>query len=328
MASKIKSWIKKVIESVFLNGLDWGTFKYFYNLGRRFFFCSLMSKSDDSIEFVTTKLRVLTHEIDKGLHMQTPRKGFGKDKVRKIIQYMNAYRQFNNIEYDYEAYLDAFEILEEYQTSKDVFMLDTSFMPDLDTLKINVANNDRIPSATRKTFFDENLPYSSMICDRHSVRDFQNIAIEKEIFEEALSVAKCSPSACNRQSFRAMLVNVENDARAILDLQGGFKGSEAYNCILVGVDLSLYYYPGEINAALLDGGMFAMNLIYALRDKKIDSCPLIWDDNSYKRKELNKILPIKDNIYIVMIIACGYALNTRKLLISPRRSTKNIEIPN
>lgn len=94
--------------------------------------------------------------------------------------------------------------------------------------------------------------------------------------------------------------------------------------MLIIADLYSYWYDAEMNTAFVDAGIFMMNLIYALKYKGIDSCPLIWDDNLQKREELNKILGLESNYMIVSILAVGYANEKAKILYSPRKDVESI----
>ena len=130
-----------------------------------------------------------------------------------------------------------------------------------------------------------------------------------------------SPSACNRQSARVMLLSDQELASKVLDIQGGTKGfKNANNCILVMADLNSYWYDGEMNTSFIDAGIFTMNLKYY----GIECCPLIWDDNTYRRNLLDEILDIPQNYFIMCVLAVGEADPNAKTLFSPRKDTNNI----
>ena len=77
---------------------------------------------------------------------------------------------------------------------------------------------------------------------------------------------------------------------------------------------------------MIDAGIFTMNLIYGLQYFGISSCPLIWDDNSHKRKLLDKIVQIPNNYFIMCVLAVGEAEKNSKILFSPRKDINNIII--
>ena len=50
----------------------------------RFYYHSSASLKEDNIELVCRELRILTHTIEKGMALPKIRKGFGKEKIKKI----------------------------------------------------------------------------------------------------------------------------------------------------------------------------------------------------------------------------------------------------
>lgn len=76
----IKQFLKSRILSAAGVPLDW--IKYYYNQSKRFYNHSSALLDEENIEWIVTKIKVLTHELDKGLHMPEPRKGFGREKAK------------------------------------------------------------------------------------------------------------------------------------------------------------------------------------------------------------------------------------------------------
>lgn len=320
----MKNLIKKIVSKILKVPFDW--LSYFYRQAKRMYWFSSASKKEDDIELVVTKLRVLTHEIDKGLSMPEPRKGFGKEKINLILHYMRKYLESNSF-YEYSAYLDAREILERYIEAKEQYELDVSMIKLTEFPVDFVKARGRISSCDRRIVNNcENLNFKQIAEARHSVRYFKkDCKVDDEIFKEAVKIARLAPSACNRQSVRVKLINDKCIAEKILEIQGGTKGfANTENCVLIISDLYSYWYDAEMNTAFVDAGIFMMNLIYALKYKGIDSCPLIWDDNLQKREELNKILGLESNYMIVSILAVGYANEKAKILYSPRKDVESI----
>lgn len=320
----MKQVIKKTVLMIFHIPYSW--ICYYFKMAIRFYTSSAASKNEDDMEWMMTKLKILTHEIDKGLAMPRPRDGFGKQKVSCMVKYMKKYLNMNTY-YEYDAYIDAREILEKYIEARDAYNLDTSFI-DLEEFPVEYnKTSNRMAHCNRVLYNDcTNMNFKEFAEARHSVRFFkENCPVQKSVVEMALEIARTAPSACNRQSVKVKLINEKSVAREILQIQGGTAGFEnADNCILVMVDLSNYWYRGEMNTAFVDSGIFIMNFIYSLKYLGVDSCPLIWDDNSKKRNELNKFIELEPNMYITTIMAIGYANEKAKILYSPRKSTDNI----
>lgn len=323
----MKKILKKII--LLITGVPFGWIKYYLKQSKRFYNNSSASLSENDLEWLITKIKVLTHELDKGLHMPEPRKGFGREKSLKLNSYLIKYIQFNKFDYEYDAYLDAVEILEKYCESKQLYDLDISGI-DLTAFPKDYS---RVTNRLKETgSFNHNdldrseFCFSNFALSRHSVRYFKaNYIVEQSIFEQAVKIARTAPSACNRQSTRVMLINDSELCKKILSIQGGSRGfKNANNCVLIMSDLKSYWYDGEMNTSFVDAGIFAMNLMYSLKECGISSCPLIWDDNSLKRKELNRLIELQDNLFIVAILAVGKVDENAKNLFSPRKDIENI----
>lgn len=316
--------------AIIFTGVPFSWNRYYHKLSKRFYNNSAASLNEDNIEWIITKIKILTHELDKGLHMPKPRKGFGRVKAQKLVEYLKRYLKIGNLNYEYDAYLDAVEILHRYCESSKKYCLDTSFINLIDFKTDNSKTHNRL-DRTDNFIIDNNSIYfdfKEFALSRHSVRYFKpDFKISHEDFEKVVEIARMSPSACNRQSVRLMLINDKKISNYILKLQGGTNGFEnANNCILVMSDLNNYWHINEMNTAFIDAGIFTMNLLYSLKYYGIDSCPLIWDDNSERRDLLKSIIDISDNYYIMCIIAIGKADSKSKNLFSPRKDTDGIII--
>lgn len=324
----IKKFIKKIVLSITGIPVEW--IKYYYKQAKRFYRNSSASLNDEDIEWLITKIKVLTHELDKGLHMPEPKKGFGREKSINLVSYLRAYLKINNLDYEYDAYLDAVEILYKYCEAKDLYYLDISkidlseFPTDYSKMKgrLKETGSFKFGSELSKNI----LCFKDFALSRHSVRSFKpNCSVSNSTFERAVETARLAPSACNRQSSRVMLINDKKLAKKILTIQGGTRGfKNADNCVLIMSDLNSYWYDGEMNTAFVDAGIFTMNLIYSLTELGVSSCPLIWDDNSTRRNELNELIELPNNLLIVCVLAIGEADEKAKILFSPRKDTENI----
>lgn len=320
--------MKRIIRWIFykLTKVPLGWIGYYYKLAKRFWLYSSSSKGEENLEYLVMKLRVMTHEIDKGLSMKNPKDGFGREKVKVMLHYLDRYLEYNDFEYEYDAYLDAIEILQAYIEAKDLYHLDTSFI-DLEKYPVDYSKCSlRLKSSEKKKIKDyRELNFENLANARHSIREFRDQPVERREIEKAVRLAQTAPSACNRQSIHILFENNPVIARSIIEIQGGLKGSQiVQNCILVMADLNSYWYAGEVMTAYVDGGLFMMNLLYALLYYGIASCPLIWDDNSYKREQLKEILELEENYLIVGMLAVGYADDNVKILRSPRKDITNV----
>ena len=317
----MKKLLKKIIYNIFGVPYDW--MKYYYQQCKRFYSCSSAGKDRRNMEYVKMRVQILTHEIDKGLSLPNPRMGFGKSKIEELVELVDTYIDAANL--DSDVLCDAIEILREYTKNEKKYGLDVS--------KINLEKYDNVLLKMGTRLADrggyvkqvDKLNFKEFAECRHSIRGFSTEMVELEDIEKAIAIARNSPSACNRQSARAIWIKNKNLVQQILEIQSGARGFQNVNSIiLIGINLKSYWYAGESNTAFVDGGLFMMNLLYALKFYGIDTCPLIWDDIQEKRKAVDKILEIEKSLLIIGIVAIGKAGDDVKVTLSPRKEISNI----
>lgn len=166
----IKKFLKNRILSATGIPVDW--IKYYYNQSKRFYNNSSASLNEENIEWIVTKIKVLTHELDKGLHMLEPRKGFGREKAKTLVSYLKKYLHFKNFDYEYDAYLDAVEVLQKYCASAEQYDLDISFV-NLNDFAVDYTKVHNRLDQTGNYHYDENIQnfdFKNYALSRHSIR--------------------------------------------------------------------------------------------------------------------------------------------------------------
>jgi hypothetical protein len=76
----------------------------------------------------------------------------------------------------------------------------------------------------------------------------------------------------------------------------------------------------ERNQAFIDGGMYAMNLLYALHCNMVAACILNCSFDPGKENHIKSIAKIKDSEVLIAMIACGDPPEGFQLTMSPRNS--------
>lgn len=99
-------------------------------------------------------------------------------------------------------------------------------------------------------------------------------------------------------------------------------GHLASRALVVTVDLQAFSGPGERNQAWVDGGMFAMSLLYALHSLGYGACPLAWSQRSSFDRQARAALGIPPNEVIIMMIAVGTLPERFRVAVSQRLSGK------
>jgi nitroreductase len=144
---------------------------------------------------------------------------------------------------------------------------------------------------------------------RCSIRQFDPGPIDPETLKRAVMLAQKTPSVCNRQSGRVYIYTDPDEMRAVLKHQDGNKGfgHEAAAVMVITSDLRCFYKEGERNQGFVDGGMFAMSLVYALHSLGLGSCLLNWNHE-----------------VIITLLAAVYLRETFTVAASPRRPLTDV----
>lgn len=215
----------------------------------RFYYHSSASLKEDNIELVCRELRILTHTIEKGMALPKIRKGFGKEKIKKILELMDKYISIQNSEYDQEAFDYAYAILEKYIDNAAENECDISF---IDLNKYQSYKKNQIEFCGTEIFDSQKLlsqidsmNFEEFAKNRHSVRDFAVGTVDESIIRKAVELAQTAPSACNRQSTRVHYIQNRDICKNVLDLQGGAKGHTVSSVIVLTSELSLYRHTSE-----------------------------------------------------------------------------------
>lgn len=284
---------------------------------------SSCGKADDSIEVICYKLRILTHVIEKALSLPNVRKGFGKEKVKSLLELLDKYIEKSDNCYDHQAFLYAVAALKVYVDNAKINECDVSFI-DFNKYK-DYADASVISGIDYFDAWEHNshaatADFKNFAENRHSVRGFSDEPVPEKLVRAAIELAQTAPSACNRQSARVIHITDKSLCKQILEIQGGAKGHTDTELFLIASDLNLYHYVTEMNTPYVDAGIFIMNLLYSLNYYGIGACPLIWDDYSEKGKKLRQILSIPENLHISAVVQFGmYPDGKCKYAVSKRR---------
>ncbi|MBO4631214.1 MAG: nitroreductase family protein [Lentisphaeria bacterium] len=263
-----------------------------------------------SLSSLETQILLRTHGVEKGLSLRAPRKGFGQKNILELIRYLDNYRkrggndEFIRIQC---GILDAY--IQYHQDSPESIEKISSayqaFRRDLD---------DAIPSRPGGIIAfskEENLSarkgdFAEFARSRHSMRYFDNAGIDMEgAIKKALDLAQCSPSACNRQPQRVYLFRGSAKDEMLAFQQGSNAfASEIDSLLLVTANQSRYCL--DIHQPYVDGGLYAMNLLYSLHYYGLGTIPLSAGMiTAAQRKKMCRKWNIPMNEDLILLIAVG-----------------------
>ena len=269
-----------------------------------------MSKNSNKL---LTDILMTTHAVEKAFSLDNKRKGFGvkkivsltsniqkyikkygyTDKLNVSVALVRSYLEFQKNDGFKDKALDKVsrilnDIIDQYQISNEVFK-EAGFLAKSRVQMIESTNVD----------------FAKLANNRYSFRHFSQEEVSDEVIKKALDIAKKSPSACNRQSYRVHVFSGD-DKDVILKLQGGANSfyKEANKAILITGDLNRYYTT-EMHLPYVDGALFAMSFIYALTSLGVASIPLTMGRKLNVLNDIHQQLNIPANEVPVILIAIG-----------------------
>ena len=111
-----------------------------------------------------------------------------------------------------------------------------------------------------------------------------------------------------------------------MTIQGGLTGyTDGVSQLMVVVsDRNYFYTVGERNQLYIDGGLFLMNLLYALHYYEIGATPLHWGHNKDKDQEIMKEISLSESEKVICVVAIGIPKDEFKTTLSLRRDNNEI----
>jgi len=303
-----------------------GDFEYDLNRYLKYSIQDTNFKTRNQFESFLTKEY---HAIEKALSLESPRPGFGIERVIRLIDSLNKYRNLygfnkiinicNDVIIEYELFNKNF-----YEaTHNEYFKSISDYIAGLSSLNhggtLNVTKNEILSYV--------NINFTAFFKSRHSVRDFQNVKLNYNDIADAVDIARYTPSACNRQAWHVYYLNKNNKEQfeAILNNQNGNLGfRENIDSLLVITGSIESFTDYERNQVYIDSGMFSMSLLLALHSKSIATCCLNTSFDKNSDIQFRSIVSINEAETPIMIIALGSLKEKFKVAQSNRKSLNEI----
>ncbi|WP_336033510.1 nitroreductase family protein [Geodermatophilus sp. FMUSA9-8] len=248
------------------------------------------------------------HRIEKGLSLRTPRAGFGAAVAARLRRDLPRY-----------AALPGHDpaVLAHGRSALDALALwhaEAQLADDGPT---------RRPPASAGLDPDE---VGALFRSRTSVRDFAPDPLDPALVRRAAELALHSPSVCNRQAWAVWAFHDRLAVERVAALQNGSAGfRESIPCLLViGVDTRLFAGSAERNQRWVDGGLYAMSLVWALHGLGVATCMLNWSVGHRRTRELRALTGIPDHVDVVTMVAAGLPRAGLRVARSPRRRVDDV----
>lgn len=277
----------------------------FYSLGS----CDTAKSQNKQRE----QLIMASHVIEKGLSLKDTRSGFGVPKILDLLMFLDRY--MNNYK-DQETFVFVLSIIEAYMDfhNKKSVPVDAEIIKrynelagkyhknhELDNLQGGtlLLSRDNVQNAIQKDF-------ESFAQSRHSIRQFTGNQIDIALLRKAFQIAESTPSACNRQPWCNYVFTQKENIVRILDIQRGarqFKNDVA--ALIVVTATPNAFYGQEYHQHLVNGGLYAMNLLYAIHSQGLGAIPLNGGISNDQKKQIMDICNDDGNNDLIILIAVG-----------------------
>lgn len=245
---------------------------------------------------VEAQLRKSLHRIEKGLSLASPRRPFGESIERDLVALIDVARE--TMPGASTSLDDAVAQAERALTSLRLW--NTEGVHD------DLSAHDARPAG----------PFTGAARDavarffegRHSTRAFvPGAPVSEDDINAAVSTALASPSVCNRATGRVHLYHGAPMVEKLFALQQGNRGLEGVEHVaIVTTALPMFTGTDEFVQPWIDGGIFAMNLVWGFEQRDIGTCFLNWSMPHAASAELRRVANIPDDELIITMLAFGH----------------------
>jgi len=268
-------------------------------------------------------LSIRVHAIEKGMSIGSVKIGFGQPKVKIIIEDLKHYIAIGGkIEFAEECY----SVLLEYINFNKKLGAD---MSEVETWIVGLASDYNLCDKHQggvlykvktETLASTNLPFKEFSQTRYSVREFGKEKINRIQIESALKLCERTPSACNRQSWSIYVYETVEQKNKMFANQGGCKGfyeDMQYAILICGDQRNYNLY--ELYQAYVDGGLYGMNLMYALHSQGLATIPLTMGQKLGDIAKIKGTMGLPEYDIPVLLIGVGSYKEEYKVAASVRK---------
>lgn len=291
--------------------------------------------NSNGLNKIECKLILYYHSIEKGLLFKKTKPLFARSRIESLHPILKLKIVEQNVERSqirvaYQVMCEYYELHEklivdinDYFT-KDQYLRYKSILGNLYSKEFCGAID-----FTKDSFYaskENQFPVFS--CSRKSIRDYTGELIPTAKIEQAISLALNTPSVCNRQASKVYLLNDKARIEKLLNIQGGLTGytNNVNQVLILTTDRNYFFSVGERNQFYIDGGMFLMNMLYALHYYGIANCPANWGKTIQEEKKLAGIISIPESEKIICIVPIGIAKDEFRVTLSQRRELQEVLI--
>jgi nitroreductase len=292
----------------------------------RFAGASAVHADARDIEQLGSLIMMDCHRIEKGLALPKPRAGFGVKVIERLLRDIPQHEARHGLSLPTQSARKALKEYLDYCRRHGVAapggvkeLLFSAPAPNCEAGTIEV---------TRKSILDAiaSGDFGAFARHRYSVRQFTGQPIMRNDIEEAVLIAMKSPSVCNRQSAKVYSATTPDTIAKVLSYQNGNAGfGDTLGAVFVVTsDMRIFNSIGERNQCWVDGGIFAMSLVYALHGLGLGACMLNWSQTMEQDQAMRRAFNIPDHEAVITMIGAGQLPETLRVAVSPRRDCADV----
>lgn len=251
------------------------------------------------------------HSLEKSLSNDNFEIGHGFMVIRLLKDFLDVYDQ-RGYDKNHNSYISTLSVIKvfkerhkntEYEEEINVILGDT-------VARVDMCQSDMGGAATvyaKDKVDNDKKNFKELAENRFAVRTYANKSVDKRDIEDVLAIAMKTPTVCNRQPVRVRVMYDSEIIARVLEVQGGIAYYDTPPVLLlVTADDNSYIGSNERNQGYVDGGLFAMSILYAFEYKNMAACPLHAMFETERDFKIRGMLDIPDNEKIITFISAGH----------------------
>lgn len=321
MKSMLKKLLKKLLHIDYIRAMI-----AFHHDAKRFIAHSA-ALNLHSKTVMEVKIIMHYHVLEKGITMPNRRVPFGVNVAKSLVSLLRdfeqAYGLTRQVEHGMAVLKDYFEIHKAAGVADEELVEISNFFSEHPT----VMASKQLHLSRQDYFTVKNEPFPIFATGRRTIRNYSSIPVDDNKIKEAVKLATTAPSSCNRQHVRVRCIRTRDVCKQVLELQGGNRGFGHLADKVLIVTAELQAEVGgtrERYDAYVNGGIFLMNLCYAMTYFEIAHCILTASMERETETKVRSLGNIPDSEVIVALLCCGEPADEFDVASSPRRDVDEI----
>lgn len=250
-------------------------------------------------------VRRCVHRLEKGLFHRDRRAKFGRDVLTELANEIGRLQPAQNVD-SYEVEW-AMKTLRAYRPHAYDPVLVERCLTQLGAFRDSLPDPEPLSRAELPLSEDFEV-LRKLYVKRESARFYDDRPVDPGLIEQAVSIAKEAPSACNRQPFHLHLLTQRKDIDFVGGLApgtAGFLDNIPVLGALVG-HASAFRFTRDRHLIYTDGALFLGHLLPALTALDLGTCVLNWTPDWKKDRAAIRYLGMDMSKTIVCLLAIGY----------------------